>query len=60
MAIGKSNRIVIDLDPKLKRELYSILTKRGLTLKDWFEEEARQFINKKSNKKPYSCGKSKY
>ena len=59
MAIGKSNRIVIDLDPKLKRELYSILTKRGLTLKDWFEKEARQFINKKSSKKPYSCGKSK-
>ena len=50
MAIGKSNRIVIDLNPKLKRELYSALTKRGLTLKEWFEERAHLFINKKIGK----------
>lgn len=51
MAIGKSNRVVIDLDPKLKRKLYSTLAKRGLSLKEWFEKKARQFISKKFSTK---------
>ena len=52
MAIGKSNRIIIDLDPKLKKELYSILTKHGSSLKEWFVKKATQFIEKeyKNNK----------
>lgn len=50
MAVGKSNRIVIDLTPNLKRNLYSTLAKHGLTLKEWFEKNAKQFINKTSKK----------
>ncbi len=51
MAIGKSNRIVIDSKPAIKKELYSILAKRGLSLKEWFEAKATQFIQKESSKK---------
>ena len=46
MAIGKSNRIVIDIDPALKKRLYSILTRRGLSLKEWFQKKATQFVEK--------------
>lgn len=49
MAIGKSNRIVIDPDPRIKKELYSVLAKKGQNLKEWFEDEAQKFINKNSN-----------
>lgn len=49
MAIGKSNRLVIEPNPKIKKELYSILIKRGLSMKEWFENEAKKFINKNSN-----------
>lgn len=36
MSIGRSGRIVIEIDPAIKRELYSKLSKEGRTLKDWF------------------------
>jgi hypothetical protein len=49
MAIGKSNRIVIDSDPKIKKGLYAVLAKKGQNLKEWFESEAQKFINKNSN-----------
>ncbi len=52
MAIGKSNRIVIDLDPEIKKELYSILIKQGRSLKEWFENEAQKFIVKNKNHRP--------
>jgi hypothetical protein len=49
MAIGKSNRIVIDSKPKIKKELYSVLAKKGQNLKEWFEGEAQKFINRNNN-----------
>lgn len=36
MGIGASGRVVIEIDPALKRELHSILARKGMTLKDWF------------------------
>lgn len=36
MARGISGRVVIELEPELKRQLYSILAVQGLTLKEWF------------------------
>jgi hypothetical protein len=36
MAIGKSHRIVIEVDPALKEEIYKTLRMKGMTLKDWF------------------------
>ena len=36
MAIGKSHRIVIEVDPALKEQIYETLRMKGMTLKDWF------------------------
>lgn len=36
MSIGTSGRIVIEVNPALKRALYSALARDGVTLKDWF------------------------
>jgi DNA (cytosine-5)-methyltransferase 1 len=39
----ESGRIVIDIGPVLKRELYAALSLSGSTLKDWFTEHAVDF-----------------
>jgi hypothetical protein len=44
MSIGSSGRIVIEVEPELKRELYAYLTRDGLTLKEWFLQEARSYL----------------
>lgn len=36
MPIGKSGRIVIEIDPELKKELYEYLAVDESSLKDWF------------------------
>lgn len=36
MARGPSGRLVIDIDPVLKRDLHSALAADGSSLKDWF------------------------
>jgi hypothetical protein len=41
MARGSSGRIVIDVDPEFKEELYHALALQGSTLKDWFVTKAR-------------------
>ena len=40
---GDSGRIVVDVDPELKRRLYSSLSLSGGTLKDWFIKAAEEF-----------------
>jgi len=45
MAVGESGRIVIDVDPEMKRRLYSALALSGSTLKDWFLKSARSFCD---------------
>lgn len=44
MARGESGRIVLEIDPSQKDDLYSALTKDGLTLKDWFLRQAAQYL----------------
>lgn len=44
MSVGQSGRVVIELDPVIKRELYSLLAKNGMTLKDWFLLQAASYI----------------
>ena len=44
MPKGTSGRIVVEFDPALKRRLYSALAERNLTLKDWFVEAAKDFV----------------
>ncbi len=44
MARGESGRIVLEIDPSEKDNLYTALTKDGLTLKDWFLRQAEQYL----------------
>lgn len=44
MAKGDSGRIVLEVDPNLKKTLYSLLVLEQKTLKDWFIEQAEQYI----------------
>lgn len=44
MSIGNSGRIVIEVDPTLKRELHAALLMEGQTMKDWFVKQAEDFV----------------
>ncbi len=44
MARGKSGRIVLEIDPELKKDLYLELTRRDKTLKEWFVAEANNVV----------------
>ena len=43
MARGESGRIVIEVEPEVKRRLYSALALSGSTLKDWFVQSAIEY-----------------
>jgi hypothetical protein len=45
MARGESGRIVIEVEPEVKRRLYSALALSGSTLKDWFIRTASTFCD---------------
>lgn len=45
MAKGQSGRVVIELDPLLKRQLYSALASDGSTLKAWFIMAAEKYLS---------------
>ena len=47
MARGESGRIVLEIHPSQKDDLYSALTKDGLTLKDWFLLQAAQYLRER-------------
>lgn len=44
MAKGSSGRIVIEIEPDLKRELYGVLESEGLNLKKWFLENVEEYL----------------
>lgn len=48
MPKGESGRIVVEIEPELKRKLYSVLAMESLTLKDWFIKEANQYVEDKT------------
>lgn len=56
MAIGESGRIVLEIDPELKRKLYSTLALESKTLKEWFIALAVQHI--KTQQQPSLFGSS--
>lgn len=43
MAHGESGRIVIEIEPELKRRLYAALALSGSTLKAWFLRAASKY-----------------
>jgi len=44
MAIGDSGRIVLEIEPLLKRRLYSALQLERMSLKDWFIAKAEEYV----------------
>jgi len=48
MSKGDSGRIVIEIEPMLKRQLYSTLAMDSSTLKDWFIQCAESYVKGKS------------
>ncbi len=44
MARGKSGRLVVEIDPLMKRELHAKVARDGRTLKDWLVEQARRYL----------------
>jgi hypothetical protein len=44
MSIGSSGRLVIEIDPELKRRLHSALAMDGLTLKQWLVLQADAYL----------------
>ena len=47
MAVGNSGRIVIEIDPELKQELYGALSEQGLNLKQWFLSNATRYLDQR-------------
>ncbi len=52
MSIGNSGRIVIEIDPNFKKQLYSALKIEGVSLKAWFLENAEHLLAQKSQQQP--------
>jgi hypothetical protein len=48
MPVGKSGRIVIEIDPVLKQELYQSLGKEDSSLKEWFLNHVQGYLSGKS------------
>jgi hypothetical protein len=44
MPVSDSGRVLIEIDPELKRDLYSALDREGLTLKEWFTRHVQRYI----------------
>jgi len=44
MSIGKSGRIVLEIEPELKQRLYSALALEHKSLKEWFILTAKEHI----------------
>lgn len=44
MAIGASGRVVIEIEPELKQLLHFALQQEGMTLKEWFVENANEYV----------------
>jgi hypothetical protein len=56
MARGESGRIVLEIDPTEKQELYSALTRDGMTLKDWFLRRATEYLRERDQRQLFSAG----
>jgi hypothetical protein len=44
MSRGNSGRIVLEVDPTIKKQLYLLLTREGITLKTWFLQQCEAYI----------------
>ena len=44
MSVGNSGRLVIEIEPAVKRELYQALARDGKHLKTWFLEHVEKYL----------------
>lgn len=44
MAVGQSGRIVLEVNPDLKRRLYGALALDGSSLKEWFLARVEEYL----------------
>ena len=44
MSVGDSGRIVLEIDPEMKKQLYQTLKSEGLNMKEWFLLQAEQLL----------------
>jgi hypothetical protein len=44
MPVGRSGRIVIEIDPERKQELYAALEEDGSNMKKWFLEQVDKYL----------------
>jgi len=58
MAVGTSGRIVIDVDPALKRRLHSALRQDAKSLKDWFLERCREYLAERQQPRLFDVGRT--
>ncbi|WP_284455273.1 hypothetical protein [Alloalcanivorax xenomutans] len=56
MAKGNSGRLVIEIDPELKQELYRVLEKEGLSLKAFFLGNVEQLLTEKGQPELFKPG----
>lgn len=54
MARGESGRIVLEIDPSEKQELYDALTRDGMTLKQWFLRRAGEYLRERGQRQLFS------
>lgn len=48
MPVGKSGRIVIEIDPDVKQELYKSLGKESSSLRSWFLDNVSKYLARDS------------
>lgn len=59
MARGKSGRVVLEIDPELKRKIYATLESKQETMKEWFVKEAENLVyNENRNTKEVKSKKN--
>ena len=56
MARGESGRIVLEIDPAEKQELYNAVTRDGMTLKDWFLRRATEYLRERGQGQLFEAG----
>jgi len=52
MSIGNSGRIVIEIEPELKRQLHATLRLEGKNLKSWFLENVEELLEYQAQQQP--------
>jgi len=53
MSRGPSGRIVVELEPELKRRLYAELAQEALTFKSWLIDQAERYIAVRGEPLPF-------